>query len=102
MIGGDTELKTWREELSENGSLNLIGYLSGKEYGSVYSSRLWGGALRDDTKNGCVGDYRDPGSKSEKCKLDNPVSSFVPPLNPHGEFDLLVPLPDCRTPRLSH
>ena len=57
MIGRDTELKTWREGLPENGSLNLIGELSGKECGSVYSSRLWGGVLRDDTKNGCVGDY---------------------------------------------
>ena len=26
----------------------------GKECGSVISSRLWGGALRDDAKNGCV------------------------------------------------
>ena len=29
----------------------------GKECGSVFSSRSWGGALRDKTKNGCVGDY---------------------------------------------
>ena len=29
----------------------------GKECGLVLSSRLWGGALRDDTKNGCVADY---------------------------------------------
>ena len=29
----------------------------GKECGSVFSSRSWGGALRDETKNGCVGDY---------------------------------------------
>ena len=28
----------------------------GKECGSVLTSRLWGGALRDDTKNGCVAD----------------------------------------------
>ena len=28
------------------------------ECGSILSSRLWGGALRDDTKNGCVADYR--------------------------------------------
>ena len=28
----------------------------GKECGSILSSRLWGGALRDDTKNGCVAD----------------------------------------------
>ena len=24
---------------------------------SVVTQRLWGGALRDDTKNGCVADY---------------------------------------------
>ena len=29
----------------------------GKECCSNVSSRLWGGALRDDTKNGCEGDY---------------------------------------------
>ena len=28
-----------------------------KECCSNVSSRLWGGALRDDTKNGCKGDY---------------------------------------------
>ena len=28
----------------------------GKECGSVFSSRSLEGALRDDTKNGCVGD----------------------------------------------
>ena len=28
----------------------------GKECGSFLSSRLWGGGLRDDTKNGCVAD----------------------------------------------
>ena len=28
------------------------------ECGSILSSRLWGGALRDDIKNGCVADYR--------------------------------------------
>ena len=26
------------------------------------SSRLWGGALRDEPKNGCEGDYRTPGT----------------------------------------
>ena len=30
----------------------------GKECGPGFSSRLWGGALRDETNNGCVGDYR--------------------------------------------
>ena len=30
----------------------------GKECGSVFSSRSLEGALRDDTKNGCVGDER--------------------------------------------
>ena len=29
----------------------------GKECCSNVSSRLWGGALRDETKNGCDGDY---------------------------------------------
>jgi len=29
----------------------------GKECGLIFSSRWWGGALRDDTKNGCVADY---------------------------------------------
>ena len=33
----------------------------GKECGSVFSSRSWGGALRDETKNGCVGDYEAQG-----------------------------------------
>ena len=28
----------------------------GKECGLILSSRLWGGAFRDDTKNGCVAD----------------------------------------------
>ena len=27
-----------------------------KEWGLILSSRLWGGVLRDDTKNGCVVD----------------------------------------------
>ena len=27
-----------------------------KEWGLILSSRLWGGMLRDDTKNGCVAD----------------------------------------------
>ena len=35
----------------------VIGYSGGKECCSNVSSRLWGGALRDDTKNGCEGDY---------------------------------------------
>ena len=30
----------------------------GKECCSNVSSRLWGGALRDETKNGCEGDYQ--------------------------------------------
>ena len=29
----------------------------GKECGSILSSHLWGGALRNDTKNGRVADY---------------------------------------------
>ena len=34
----------------------------GKECCSNVSSRLWGEALRDETKNGCEGDYPVPGS----------------------------------------
>ena len=30
----------------------------GKECCSNVSSRLWGGALRDETKNACEGDYK--------------------------------------------
>ena len=30
----------------------------GKECCSNVSSRLWGGALRDETKNGCEGDWK--------------------------------------------
>ena len=30
----------------------------GKECGSKESTRLWGGALRDEPKNGCEGDYK--------------------------------------------
>ena len=37
-------------------SLNLDGLTAGKECGSILSSRLWEGELRDDTKNGCVAD----------------------------------------------
>ena len=32
----------------------------GKECGSVLSSRLWVGVLRDEIKNGCVADYARP------------------------------------------
>ena len=32
--------------------------MGGKECCSNVSSRLWGGALRDDTKNGCEGVYQ--------------------------------------------
>ena len=40
----------------------------GKECGSVISSRLWGGALRDDAKNGCVAeDTTKPYDKSRFC-----------------------------------
>ena len=35
----------------------VIGLSGGKECCLNVSSRLWGGALRDDTKNGCEGDY---------------------------------------------
>ena len=36
----------------------------GKECCANVSSRLWGGALRDETKNGCEGDYMSPGFRS--------------------------------------
>ena len=35
----------------------VIGLSRGKECCLNVSSRLWGGALRDNTKNGCEGDY---------------------------------------------
>ena len=35
----------------------VIGLSGGKECCLNVSSRLWGGALRDDAKNGCEGDY---------------------------------------------
>ena len=42
----------------------------GKECCSNVSSRLWGEALRDETKNGCEGDYFNYGSsKSFLCSL---------------------------------
>jgi len=34
----------------------VIGLSGGKECCSNVSSRLWGGALRDDAENGCDGD----------------------------------------------
>ena len=40
-----------------SGVVNYNWLTAGKESGSILSSRLWGGALRDDTKNGCVADY---------------------------------------------
>ena len=42
-----------------NNVSDLIGAKTtkGKECCLNVSSRLWGGALRDDTKNGCEGDY---------------------------------------------
>ena len=42
-----------------NNVIDLIGVKTtkGKECCSNVSSRLWGGALRDETKNGCEGDY---------------------------------------------
>ena len=36
--------------------LNSNWLTAGKECGSILSSRLCGGALRDDTKKGCVAD----------------------------------------------
>ena len=46
----------------------FIANTMGKECGPGFSSRLWGGALRDETNNGCVGDYV-VGGRSEK-KID--------------------------------
>ena len=40
-----------------NGSITLILVC----YTAVFSVVMWGGALRDDSKNGCVADYPDPG-----------------------------------------
>ena len=43
-----TPLKKWE--------LNSNWLTAGKVFGSILSSRFWGGALRDDAKNGCVED----------------------------------------------
>ena len=51
MILGVNLPETWREW-----ELNCNWLTAGKECGSILSSRLWGGALRDDTKKGCVAD----------------------------------------------
>ena len=53
----------------------------GKECGSVFSSRPWGGALRDETENGCVGDY----SNSASTKYGQPDMEY---------FESLVRLPE--------
>ena len=57
------EESPWREHLPENGRK------PGKECGSILSSDLWGGTLRDDTKNGCVADYRGRGGGGGKTIL---------------------------------
>ena len=41
---------------SRKWELNCNWLTAVKECGSILSSRLWGGALRDDTKKGCVAD----------------------------------------------
>ena len=51
----------WRAEFSIYVTQMVIGRSAGKECCSNVSSRLWGGALRDETKNGCEGDYPTPG-----------------------------------------
>ena len=38
------------------------------------SSRLWGGALRDDTKNGCEGDYSSAGRRA---KISNTLKYLI-------------------------
>ena len=50
VIGGVTLAR----KPSRKWELNSYWLTAGKECGSILSSRLWGGALRDDTKNGCV------------------------------------------------
>ena len=50
-------MKLLARTLSRKWELNSNWLTAGKECGSVFSSRLWGGALRDNTKNGCVADY---------------------------------------------
>ena len=57
VIGGVTLVWT----PSRKSELNSNWLTTGKECGSILSSHLWGGALRDDTKNGCVADYRGRG-----------------------------------------
>ena len=47
----------WRAEFSTYIARRVIGWSGGKEFCSNVSSRLWGGALRDETKNGCEGDW---------------------------------------------
>ena len=42
---------------SRKWELNPYWLTAGKEHGLILSSRLWGGALCDNTKNGCVADW---------------------------------------------
>ena len=50
VIGGVTVART----PSRKWELNSNWLAAGKEFGSILSSRLFGGALRDDTEKGCV------------------------------------------------
>ena len=61
----------------------VIGYSGGKECCSNVSSRLWGGALRDDTKNGCEGDYEKSGLCGKSgCNLwKDPIFKVFPLTN---------------------
>ena len=62
-----------------NNLSDLIGAKTtkGKECCSNVSSRLWGGALRDETKNGCEGDYPKPSSSPfSSARVSKLVSSF--------------------------
>ena len=34
-------------------------YFDSERHATLLPTNLWGGALRDDTKNSCVADYRD-------------------------------------------
>ena len=63
VIGGVTLVRT----PSRKWELNSNWLTARKECGSILSSHLWGGALRDDTKNGCVADYRGRGWIQDYC-----------------------------------
>ena len=59
----------------------------GKECCSNVSSRLWGEALRDETKNGCEGDYDDA---VDRRKLGLLTLSFYSSLRPQLKFNFYL------------